>query len=133
MFKILLFLGFWGHRKMLLESSPELTRGDENSQQNYWIKKKIASKIFWVWLKYCRFFDFEFIEKCYSSFSHNSSGGTRTLNSTVAFNKKTPVEIFWVCLKLCSFIDFEFIEKFYYTLLQNSSGGDQNSQQYFWI
>ena len=79
---------------MLLESSPELTRGDENSQQNSWIKYKIASKIFWVCLKYCSFFDFEFIEKCYSSFSHNSSEGTRTLNSTVAFDKTIPFEIF---------------------------------------
>ena len=64
-------------------------------------------------MKYYSFFDFEFIKKCYSSFSHNLSGGTRTLNSTVAFNKKIPFEIFWVCLKLCSFFDFEFIEKFY--------------------
>ena len=98
---------------MLLESSTELTRWDENSQQKSWIKKKIASKIFWVCLKYYSFFDFEFIEKRYSNFSHISSGGTRTLNSTVAFNKKIPFEIFWVCLKLCSSFDFEFIEKFY--------------------
>ena len=79
---------------MLLESSPELTRGDENSQQNSRIKNKIASKIFWIFLKYCSSFDCEFIEKCYSSFSHNSSGGTRTLNSTVAFNKKFPSKFF---------------------------------------
>ena len=98
---------------MLLESSTELTRGDENFQQKSWIKRKIASKIFRVCLKYCSFFDFEFIEKRYSNFSHNSSGGTRTLDSTVAFTKKIPFEIFWVCLKLCSFFDFEFIEKFY--------------------
>ena len=90
---------------MLLESSPELNRT--------WIKKKIAPRIFCVCLKYCSFFDFEFIEKCYSNFSHNSSGGTRTLNSTVAFNEKIPFKIFWVCLKLCSFFDFEFIEKLY--------------------
>ena len=50
---------------MLLESSPELTRGDENSQQNSWIKKIIASQIFWVCLKYCCFLDFEVIEECY--------------------------------------------------------------------
>ena len=118
---------------MLLESSAELTRGGWELSTELLVKKKIAAKIFWVWLKYGSFFDFDFIEKCYSSFSHNSFGGTRTLNSTVAFNKKTTVEIFWVCLKLCSFIDFEIIEKFYYTLLQNSSGDDQNSQQYFWI
>ena len=79
---------------MLLESSPEITLGDENSQQKSWIKNKIASKIFWVCLKYCSFFDFEFIEKFYSSFSHNSSGVTRTLNSTVAFNKKFPSKYF---------------------------------------
>ena len=60
--------------------------------------------------------DFEFIEKCYKSFSQDSSGvegGGRTLNRTVAFNKKIPFEIFWVSLKLCSFFDFEFIEKFH--------------------
>ena len=79
---------------MLVESSPELTRGHENSQQNSWIKKKIAFKSFWVCLNYCSFFDFDFIEKCYSSFSHNSSEGTRTLISTVAFDKKIPFEIF---------------------------------------
>ena len=91
---------------MLLESSPELNR-------TLGLKKKIASHIFWVCLKYFSFFDFAFIEKCYSSFSQNSSGGTRTLASTVALNKKIPFEIFWVCLKLCSFFDFEFIEKIY--------------------
>ena len=90
---------------MLLESSPELNRT--------WIKKKIASKIFWVCLKYCSFLDFQFIEKCYSSISQNSSGGTRTVSSTVALNKKILFEIFWVSLKDCSFLDLYFIEKFY--------------------
>ena len=37
--------------------------GDQNPQQNVAFNKKIAFEIFWVCLKLCSFFDFEFIAK----------------------------------------------------------------------
>ena len=55
-----------------MENSSE---GNRTLNRTVGLEKKNPSEIFWVCLKYCSFSDFEFIEKCYYSFSYNSSGG----------------------------------------------------------
>ena len=65
MFKALQFLWFRVYQKILLDFFVELIWGKENSEQNCCIWKKNSSEIFWVYLKYCSFLDFEFIEKCW--------------------------------------------------------------------
>ena len=67
--------------------------------------KKNPVKIFWVCTKYCNFLDFEFIEKCYESFSQNLSGGTRTLNRTLGF-KKNSLRNFLGTSKVLQFLGF---------------------------
>ena len=50
---------------MLLEFFLVLIRGDQISQQNSCMERKVSFEIFRVCLKLCSFFDFEFIEKYY--------------------------------------------------------------------
>ena len=55
---------------MLLEFFPELIRwGGGTLNRTVAFNKKIPIEIFWVCLKLCRFFDFEFIEKISLDFS----------------------------------------------------------------
>ena len=68
---------------MFLESFPELIRGGGGGgggggrtlNRTVALNKKIPFEIFWVFLKLCSFFDFEFIEKFHLTFLYNSSGG----------------------------------------------------------
>ena len=55
---------------MLQDFFPELIRGggDQNSQQNSCIWRKISIEVFWIILKLCSSFDFEFTEKFYMTF-----------------------------------------------------------------
>ena len=48
---------------MLLEFFPELIRGGRTLNRTVAFHKKIPFEIFWVCLKLCSLFDFEFIEK----------------------------------------------------------------------
>ena len=70
MFKSLQFLRFRIHQKILLDFFVELIWGGNRTlNRTVGFEKKNPSEIFWLCSMYCIFLDFEFIEKCYQSFS----------------------------------------------------------------
>ena len=72
---------------MLLESSSELNR-------TLGLKKKIASKIFWVCLNFCSFSDFQFIEKFTGVFPKTHPRGPEISTVLLHLTKKFPSKFF---------------------------------------
>ena len=84
---------------MLLEFLPELIRGGGwgggTLNRTVAFNKKIAFEIYWVCLKYCSFFDFEFIEKIsLDFFVELIRGGLELTTELLDLKKKIPSKFF---------------------------------------